>query len=75
MDRMPAIFFGHGNPMNALTVNEYTQGWKQIGERVERPPRRKTIAFLFPFEAWTAAQFPCSLFRLDRVCADAQGFR
>jgi aromatic ring-opening dioxygenase catalytic subunit (LigB family) len=55
MDRMPAIFFGHGNPMNALTVNEYTQGWKQIGERVERPPGRKTIAFLFPFEAWTAA--------------------
>lgn len=37
MNRLPAIFFGHGNPMNALIVNEYTQGWKQIGERVERP--------------------------------------
>jgi 4,5-DOPA dioxygenase extradiol len=24
---MPAIFFGHGNPMNALISNDYTKGW------------------------------------------------
>jgi 4,5-DOPA dioxygenase extradiol len=24
---MPAIFFGHGNPLNALHDNAYTQGW------------------------------------------------
>ena len=23
---MPAIFFGHGNPMNALAKNVFTQG-------------------------------------------------
>jgi len=22
--RMPAVFFGHGNPMNAILENEYT---------------------------------------------------
>jgi 4,5-DOPA dioxygenase extradiol len=37
MNRLPAIFFGHGNPMNALLSNEYTLAWKQIGERIERP--------------------------------------
>jgi 4,5-DOPA dioxygenase extradiol len=34
---MPAIFFGHGNPMNALGDNEYTQAWRRIGEQVARP--------------------------------------
>jgi len=28
---MPAIFFGHGNPMNALADNAYTQAWSRIG--------------------------------------------
>jgi 4,5-DOPA dioxygenase extradiol len=30
---MPAIFFGHGNPMNALLRNGYTEGWRRIGEQ------------------------------------------
>jgi 4,5-DOPA dioxygenase extradiol len=34
---MPAIFFGHGNPMNALLRNSYTQGWRRIGERTPKP--------------------------------------
>ncbi len=35
--RMPAIFFGHGNPMNALAQNSYTDAWRKIGEAVPRP--------------------------------------
>lgn len=35
--RMPAIFFGHGNPMNAIESNAYTDGWKRIGEEMPRP--------------------------------------
>ena len=34
---MPAAFFGHGNPMNALEVNRYTQAWRAFGESVPRP--------------------------------------
>jgi 4,5-DOPA dioxygenase extradiol len=34
---MPAIFFGHGNPMNALTSNNYTKTWAMIGRDVPRP--------------------------------------
>jgi len=34
---MPAVFFGHGNPMNALQDNDYTRGWAAIGREVPRP--------------------------------------
>ena len=34
---MPAIFFGHGNPMNALSRNAYTEGWTSIGKSNPRP--------------------------------------
>jgi 4,5-DOPA dioxygenase extradiol len=34
---MPAIFFGHGNPMNALMSNAYTKAWAAIGAKVPRP--------------------------------------
>jgi 4,5-DOPA dioxygenase extradiol len=34
---MPAIFFGHGNPMNALIDNPWTEGWASIGKDIPRP--------------------------------------
>jgi len=34
---MPAVFFGHGNPMNALEVNTYTEAWRRIGAALPRP--------------------------------------
>jgi 4,5-DOPA dioxygenase extradiol len=34
---LPAIFFGHGNPMNALMRNQYTEGWTAIGAAIPRP--------------------------------------
>lgn len=34
---MPAIFVGHGNPMNALQDNAYTRGWRAMGEALPRP--------------------------------------
>ena len=30
---MPAAFFGHGNPMNALEVNRYTTAWQALRAR------------------------------------------
>ena len=36
-ERTPAIFFGHGNPMNALADNEYTRAWRALGERWPAP--------------------------------------
>jgi 4,5-DOPA dioxygenase extradiol len=37
MKRTPAIFFGHGNPMNAVLNNNYTNAWQQIGSRIPKP--------------------------------------
>ena len=34
---MPAIFFGHGNPMNALQDSEWTRAWAAIGKNLPRP--------------------------------------
>ena len=34
---MPAIFFGHGNPMNALQKNAWTESWAAIGKSIPLP--------------------------------------
>ncbi|MEO8461543.1 MAG: 4,5-DOPA dioxygenase extradiol, partial [Dokdonella sp.] len=36
-ERLPTIFFGHGNPMNALHANHWTRGWAAIGQQLPRP--------------------------------------
>ena len=36
-DTLPAIFFGHGNPMNALLTNAYTDAWRRIGDETPKP--------------------------------------
>ncbi len=35
--RMPALFVGHGNPMNSLSQNEWTQGWTRAARSLPRP--------------------------------------
>jgi len=37
MSRQPAIFFGHGSPMNALLDNSYTEAWARMGREVAKP--------------------------------------
>lgn len=34
---MPAVFLGHGNPMNALLRNPYTDAWRALGAALPRP--------------------------------------
>ncbi len=34
---MPAAFFGHGSPMNALEENRFTAAWRAFGETIPRP--------------------------------------
>ena len=35
-DRQPALFIGHGSPMNAIEDNRFTREWKAVG--AEMPP-------------------------------------
>lgn len=34
---MPAVFFGHGSPMNALELNRYTEAWRNFGGSIPTP--------------------------------------
>jgi 4,5-DOPA dioxygenase extradiol len=36
-ERMPVMFAGHGNPMNAILKNEFSNKWQQLGESLPRP--------------------------------------
>ena len=31
--KMPVLFLGHGSPMNAIEENEFTEGWRGIGNK------------------------------------------
>ena len=34
---MPALFVGHGNPLNAITDNEYGHTWRELGKTLPKP--------------------------------------
>lgn len=41
---MPALFIGHGNPMNAIENNEYSRSWAELGKRLPTPKAILTIS-------------------------------
>jgi 4,5-DOPA dioxygenase extradiol len=59
-ETMPAIFFGHGNPLNALLRNEYTAGWAAVGASVLRPQAVLSVSahWYVPETAVTAMPAP-----------------
>lgn len=59
-DLMPAIFVGHGNPMNAISQNSYTAGWAAIGESIPRPRAVLSVSahWYIPGCAVTVSQMP-----------------
>lgn len=36
-DRMPVVFLGHGNPMNAIEDTEFSRSWSELGRTLPRP--------------------------------------
>ncbi|MDQ3750036.1 MAG: 4,5-DOPA dioxygenase extradiol [Acidobacteriota bacterium] len=57
---MPVVFFGHGNPMNAIERNAYTEGWARIGNLIPRPKAILCVSahWYKPFTAVTAMPNP-----------------
>jgi 4,5-DOPA dioxygenase extradiol len=43
-DLMPAIFIGHGNPMNIVGHNRWTEGWAALGAGFPRPRAILTVS-------------------------------
>jgi 4,5-DOPA dioxygenase extradiol len=66
---MPVIFFGHGNPMNALERNTYTEGWATIGTSIPRPK-----AILAVSAHWYIPMTAVTVMRAPRTIHDFGGF-
>jgi len=60
---MPTVFIGHGNPMNALYNNEYTQAWAAIGAALPKPGAILSISahWYGPGTAVTAMEQPATI--------------
>jgi 4,5-DOPA dioxygenase extradiol len=59
-ETMPAIFFGHGSPMNAIQTNAYTEAWAAIGRSIPRPKAILCVSahWYIPAVAVTAMERP-----------------
>lgn len=66
---LPAIFFGHGNPLNALLTNQYTEGWRRIGETVAKPK-----AILAISAHWYVPETGVTISTAPRTIHDFGGF-
>lgn len=69
-DTMPAIFFGHGNPMNALLQNPYTEGWARIGREISPRP----MAILCVSAHWYIPETAVTAMEQPRTIHDFGGF-
>ena len=60
---MPALFIGHGNPMNAISKNAYTDAWAAIGRSVPRPRAVLSVSahWYVPACAVTATPTPATI--------------
>jgi 4,5-DOPA dioxygenase extradiol len=58
--RVPALFVGHGSPLNALAENEWTRAWGALGERAPRPRAILSVSahWYVPAVAVTAMSAP-----------------
>jgi 4,5-DOPA dioxygenase extradiol len=66
---LPAIFFGHRNPMNAILDNRYTKEWNRIGRTIPRPKAILSIS-----THWFIAETGVTIFTSPRTIHDFGGF-
>src|SRR5690554_51103 len=58
MSKTPALFIGHGSPMNALEKNDYTEAWQALGQRLARPKALLVVSAHWYFGATTITAMP-----------------
>ena len=66
---LPVIFFGHGNPMNAISNNGYTDAWQRIGQNIPKPK-----AILAVSAHWYIPQTAVTVSATPRTIHDFGGF-
>ncbi len=67
--KSPALFIGHGSPMNTLETNRYTQGWRTLGAALPRPR-----AILMVSAHWFFGATAVTAMRMPRTIHDFYGF-
>jgi 4,5-DOPA dioxygenase extradiol len=75
--RMPAVYVGHGNPMNAITDSPFSRAWATLGASLPRPrsiavisahwfiPGTAVTAMLKPKTIHDFGAFPKALFQVQ----------
>ena len=58
MGRMPAMFIGHGSPMNTLELNGYTSAWREFGKALPRPRALLVVSAHWFFGATAVTAMP-----------------
>ena len=58
MPTTPALFIGHGSPMNTLEVNGYTEAWRAFGAHLPRPRAVLAISAHWYFGATAVTAMP-----------------
>ena len=58
MNRMPALFIGHGSPMNTLELNGYTNAWRGSAQQLPRPRALLVISAHWFFGATAVTAMP-----------------
>lgn len=66
---LPSIFLGHGNPMNALLNNGYTEAWRRIGRQTIRPRAILSIS-----AHWFVSETGVTISTSPRTIHDFGGF-
>lgn len=66
---MPALFIGHGSPMNAIQENRYSQGWKKLRTEIPHP-----TAILCVSAHWLTRGAFVSTAQKPETIHDFQGF-
>lgn len=55
---MPALFIGHGSPMNTLELNGYTRAWRRLGAALPRPRALLVVSAHWYFGATAVTAMP-----------------
>jgi 4,5-DOPA dioxygenase extradiol len=67
--RMPALFLGHGSPMNAIETSRYSEAWKQLGATLPKPK-----AILMVSAHWYTRGTAVTAMQKPRTIHDFGGF-